>query len=343
MTVPSGQREYRDPPTRASDRKVEPAPPSSIPSRCRYCGTENLTVWCKATDRNRMAGIQSFTVARCRNCGILQTSPQLTPEEMTAYYPNEYFPDPDHSEALRVAERRKVALVQRFCARGSLLDIGAGIGLFVREAADAGFSAEGIEISQQAVDLGKRSLGVRLTAGDPLELQIPASSYDIVTLWHVLEHLSSPHTVLQRIFRILRESGTLFLAVPNAGSIQARLFRSRWFHLDVPRHQFHYTPVTLAHVLHRAGFEVQHTIFRDKEHDPAGILGSLMRLSAPGESMLHKGMRKALGMPAATLLAAGEALIFGESGTFVAIARKEATGNMGTHGSDTTHSPGRVK
>jgi SAM-dependent methyltransferase len=242
-------------------------------------------------------------------------------EELSRYYPDEYFPDPDQSAALRLPERKKLALVKLFCSQGSLLDIGAGIGLFVREATDAGFAAEGIEISRQAVEHGKRSLGIQLTAGDLLDLPIPSAAYDVVTLWHVLEHLPYPHAALQKISRILRNSGTLILAVPNVGSLQARVFRSRWFHLDVPRHLFHYTPATLARVLNDAGFEVRQTIFRHREHDPAGILGSIIRLSAPGESFLHKLLRKAIGMPAATLLAAGEALAFGESGTFITVAR----------------------
>ncbi len=304
---------------------------TSVPGevhRCRYCGADSMSVWCRATDRNRRAGNQLFTVARCGNCGILQTQPWLAGEALSAYYPEEYFPDPDRSPELRSAERKKVAFVQRYCGRGSLLDIGAGTGLFVREAADAGFAAEGIEISREAAELGRRSLGVSLTAGDLLDLHLPGAAYDVVTLWHVLEHLPFPHAALQKISLILRDAGTLIVAVPNAGSVQARLFRSRWFHLDVPRHLFHYTPATLARVFRDAGFEVRETVFRHREHDSAGILGSIIRLSPPGESFLHKVVRKTVGVPAANLLAAGEVLATGESGTFIMVGQKGRSGRL---------------
>ena len=295
----------------------------SSPFRCRYCGADNMSIWCHATDQNRRAGTQVFTVARCNSCGILQTHPLLAPEELSTYYPDEYFPDPRQSAALRAFERKKVDLVRRFCNGGRLLDVGAGVGLFVREAQDAGFAAEGIELSAQAVDLGRQSLGVRLTSGDLLDLPMPADAFDIVTLWHVLEHLPNPKASLEKIFQILRKSGALIIAVPNAGSLQARVFRSRWFHLDVPRHLFHYTRTSLTGVLRDAGFDVQQVIFRHAEHDRAGILGSIMRLSPPGESLFHKLLRKGIGAPVAALLAAGEAFLSGESGTFVAIARKK--------------------
>jgi hypothetical protein len=92
----------------------------------------------------------------------------------------------------------------------------------------------------------------------------------------------------------------------------------------VPRHLFHYTRTSLTSVLHDAGFNVQEVIFRHAEHDRAGILGSIMRLSPPNESLLHKLLRKTVGEPVAAVLAASEVLLLGEGGTFVAIARKKS-------------------
>ena len=292
---------------------------------CASCGGTFLQEWCRAKDTNRRMSGREFVVARCSACGIVQTLPQPTPEELQTFYPEVYYADPANVDALRVFQREKLGILQQFRTDGRLLDVGAGIGLFVREAVDAGFDAEGIEISGHAVRTGSARLNVRLTAGDLLDIPIPADSFDVVTLWHVLEHLPNPASVLQAIHRILRTNGLLLIAVPNIGSIQARVFRSRWYHLDVPRHLFHYSPETLAGILQRSGFSVLATRYRSREHNPAGILGSVLRLSLPAETMVHKAVRKLLGMPAARALAALESSV-SRGGTFVMAARPSGKG-----------------
>lgn len=292
---------------------------------CGYCHNGTVTKLWHATDTNRRTAEREFLVVRCSACHLVQTIPQPAPDEMSQFYPGVYYPTASAADALRGFQLDKLRLVQRFHRSGRLLDVGAGIGLFVREASAAGFDAEGIEISRQAVEHGRTAFAVRLTAGDLLDAQLSPSSFAVVTLWHVLEHLRNPRAVLQTALRLLRPDGRLFVAVPNIESFQARCFRSRWYHLDVPRHLFHYSPGTLTKVLADCGFAVEAMIHRSREHNFAGILGSIMRLSIPDESIVHKSVRKLIAAPLATGLAAVESALT-HGGTFIAVARPAQEG-----------------
>lgn len=286
---------------------------------CGACGHATLVPLFTGTDRNQRMVTRTFTIARCSACGVVQTNPLPDAAERAAMYPIQYYPGTIDRHSNRAAQEDKIALVRAHKTGGRLLDVGAGVGLFVRIALDHGFDAQGIEMSAQAVATGTRSLDVPLTCGDFLGTAVPPASFDVVTLWHVFEHLDDPRAILARIHQVLRPDGVVVIAVPNFDSLQARLFRGAWYHLDVPRHLFHYSPETLAGTLSAAGFRTVDRRFGWNEHDPAGFLGSIMRLSPPGEGLVHRAVRKLIGNPAARCAAFGEASVH-RGGTFAIVA-----------------------
>jgi SAM-dependent methyltransferase len=293
--------------------------PTATPVPCGSCGQMVLVPLFTAHDRNQRMIARPFAVTRCAACGVVQTTPAPDAGERSAMYPVQYYPAIIDRNSNSAAQQDKIALVRAHATSGRLLDVGAGVGLFVRRALDSGFDAQGLEMSAQAVATGTRSLDIPLTCGDFLGTPFPASSFDIVTLWHVFEHLDAPRAILARIHQILKPGGIVIIAVPNVDSLQARLFRSRWYHLDVPRHLFHYAPGTLTSLLSGSGFQVVDTRYGWNEHDPAGFLGSIMRLSPPGEGLVHRAVRKLIGNPAAILAARCEALVH-KGGTFAIVA-----------------------
>ena len=107
------------------------------------------------------------------------------------------------------------------------------------------------------------------------DAQVAPGSVDVVTLWHVLEHLDVPALALERIGSWLRPGGGLLVGVPNLASLQARIGRERWFHLDVPRHRVHYTPAGLRALLRAHGFDVLETRHVLLEHNPFGMWQTL--------------------------------------------------------------------
>jgi len=104
-------------------------------------------------------------------------------------------------------------------------------------------------------------------AQDLDELIAEGVSYDAVVLWHVAEHVHDPATTLRNVATLLRPGGVLMIGVPNFGSPEARVSKAGWFHLDVPRHLFHFTPVTLRNLLVAASLEPRETVRLAPEYD----------------------------------------------------------------------------
>jgi SAM-dependent methyltransferase len=183
-----------------------------------------------------------------------------------------------------------------------LIDAGAGRGRFVAAALAAGYTAVGIEPVLRDVDPA-----LPLRAASILDAGIPPASVDVVTLWHVLEHLDEPRSELEAVARWLVPGGALLVGVPNFGSLQARLAGDRWYHLDLPRHRVHYTLAGLSALLDRCGFEVEAVHGVLAEHNPFGMWQSLVSQATRRPSYLYNLLKRnaplASGDLALTLLA----------------------------------------
>jgi SAM-dependent methyltransferase len=153
-----------------------------------------------------------------------------------------------------LAERRRALLGRQ---PGRVLDIGCGNGDFLHSLKRRGWDAHGVEFSAKAAELA-RSRGIDVHRGELRSAAYPASFFDVVTLWHVVEHLPDPLTELAEVRRILRDDGLLVVEVPNSDCLTRRLCGVRWRQFDVPRHLQHFTPLTLKQALTRAGFAIIH-------------------------------------------------------------------------------------
>ncbi|MBA3414964.1 MAG: class I SAM-dependent methyltransferase, partial [Chloroflexia bacterium] len=138
---------------------------------------------------------------------------------------------------------------------GRVLDIGCGNGDFLRFLKRRGWEVAGTDFSAEAAALA-RAKGIPVHRGDLASAAFPDRAFDVVTLWHVVEHLPHPHRELDEVERILRDDGLLVIEVPNSDCPTRRLCGTAWRQLDVPRHLQHFTPETLAAMLARSGFAV---------------------------------------------------------------------------------------
>lgn len=298
--------------------------PPVTPFECGICGGTAGAFLFSARDFNFHTTDESFSIVRCSACGTAQTVPRPPEDSLSRFYPPSYYPTGGYDPAyyrrrIRPPQRDKLEIVVRFRPSGTLLDVGCGAGFFVREASQYGFSAQGIEFSREAVEFGMREGDIRLAEGDLLQTQFPDSSFDIVTLWHVLEHLPRPAETLQKIRALLKPGGILAIAVPNFDSVQARVFRGRWYHLEVPRHLYHFTPGTLRRLLDAEGFDVLAEYQQSREHNWAGILGSMAPLVPANGSFAGRLARRVAGRPLARAAAAVETA-FHRGGTFTLIS-----------------------
>ncbi|MER3500204.1 MAG: hypothetical protein C4295_01770 [Candidatus Fervidibacterota bacterium] len=243
---------------------------------CDLCGAsewETLFV-----GRDRRYGVPGeFGVTRCRYCGHLQTNPRPTREALPAYYPETYESHDATCHRVRHTYRdlallrikgvlgwlfrpfgalRFRRLVPVWVEGGNrrMLEIGCGTGWLCGLAAFFGWRPVGVDISLRACQQTCRLWGVTSLCHDGAFLPFRDNTFQLVVLRHTLEHLPSPRTTLQEVFRVLQPGGWVAIEVPNAASLGCQVFGARWDSWDLPRHLHHFTPQTLQRLLEQVGF-----------------------------------------------------------------------------------------
>lgn len=179
-----------------------------------------------------------FTYYRCTACLLVFLFP--IPSELDRYYPSEYYPVPSSLEQLEAEaalEYYKIELVKRFVKSGRVLDIGAGYGPFVYLAHKAGYEVDAIEVNSECCEFITKVVGTRAIAhAHPKEALVDLAPYDVITLWHSLEHIPNWGEVLDAVAGKLRPGGICVIAMPNPDAFQFGIFKHHWAHLDAPRH-----------------------------------------------------------------------------------------------------------
>jgi SAM-dependent methyltransferase len=170
---------------------------------------------------------------------------------------DEYATDAGSDERRRHA-RVRVEFLTRHAKGGRVLDVGAAGGAFVLEAGAAGWAAQGIEPAPSFARYAREVLGVDVATSTLEEAELPDAAFDVVTMWHVLEHLPDVRAALALVSEVLRPGGRLALEVPNAGSTVARVMRRDWPMLEPAVHVNQFTPLALRRLLEGAALRVDH-------------------------------------------------------------------------------------
>jgi SAM-dependent methyltransferase len=268
-------------------------------SVCLLCGCQDALLVCRQTDRLYRTTRKPFAVVRCRQCGLARLDPQPPPEELRRYYPDAYWFAPDRSLVGRLEEwyrrvvlRGHVRFVERALrstsARGPLLDVGCGGGLFLGILRQRGFRVIGLDFSPQAAAVAWRHQRVPAVAGNLERAPFRPRSFAAITMSHVLEHLPDPRAYLAAAHHLLAPEGRLVVHVPNAASWQSRLLGRNWNGIDVPRHLFDYRGQDVERLLESCGFEVVRRSYFSLRDNPAGLAISL----APGLDPMARRVRQ---------------------------------------------------
>ena len=275
---------------------------------------------------------ESFSILACQTCGLGHTQP--VPADLGVYYDASYHGG-RHSFTARYCTQRRVRMLTQIAGAGkgrSILDIGCGDGTFLLRARDAGWKVFGTEMNPRLA----REAG--LTVETSLVAVEKYAPFDCITLWHSLEHMQDAHATVEASRKLLPpRSGLLLLAVPDAGGLQARCFHDRWFHLDVPRHLYHFTYKSLQKLLDSTGFEVVRSWHQEFEYDLLGwTQSSLNRLLPTPNLFFHQLTRRqthagalqrgiswwgGLAFSAAALSMVALGTLIGRGGTLIMAAR----------------------
>jgi len=226
-------------------------------------------------------------VVRCQQCGLVYVNPQPDADELGDHYPRVYYgEEPFLYEKLDAYSRFK--RIRNFVTKGStVLDIGCGRGLVLSRLKEIGCEVRGTELSDTSSKYAKNVLQLNIINRDLKDCGFNSDYFDVITMFHSLEHMISPLATLKEVYRILRPGGTLLVEVPDFGSIYSKIFKEKWFHLDVPRHLFHFTAHTLEKSLLTAGFSVFKQTRYAIMYDSFGALQSLLNYICLKSNLLN--------------------------------------------------------
>ena len=180
-----------------------------------------------------------FRLEKCDVCGSSVTVPRLSSDELSKYYDSLYYGKRKFfvDNLINYLRAKKVTQIDAFS--GALLDVGCGNGLFLKRVKDLNWKVAGTEIAPESyID---ESVDSFVERKDLRYCFYDGGTFDAVTSWHSLEHMIQPADSVREMARVLKKGGYLFIEVPNFQSWQFRIFKSKCFHLDVPRHTYHFT------------------------------------------------------------------------------------------------------
>jgi SAM-dependent methyltransferase len=234
-------------------------------SSCIVCGATHFTHHLSVKDHT--VSDEVFELEKCNQCGFVSTKNPPSEDRIGRYYQSDAYIS--HTNSNQGLFNRMYQLVRSFTLKskfkliskysgisnGNILDYGCGTGAFLDFMRNAGWITKGIEPDDGARSIASSLSGQEVLSPSALS-DFPSSSFDAITLWHVLEHVHKIEVVLNQFQRVLDSKGILVIAVPNHLSFDASYYRNHWAAYDVPRHLHHFNPTTIRMLLQKFGFEL---------------------------------------------------------------------------------------
>lgn len=259
---------------------------------CPVCSSDKTKFCYFAFDILYKTVKEKFSIYKCAVCKALFIFPFPSREETKKFYPKNYYSYKARDETkkdksffsriksniiryymepeckLSFLDKLLVSLFKnKFSGiplhrkkNGKFLDIGCGTGDNLEILNKYGWKAYGIEIDERAVEYA-RSKGLNATRNSIESCVFPNKMFDCIRIWHVFEHLTNPHSALQKLRHFLKDDGEILMAVPNTYSFAYKLFGRYWYNLDVPRHVVSYSPETLRYILQKNGLRCTHITY----------------------------------------------------------------------------------
>ena len=223
--------------------------------KCPWCDSDKtqMHLWVKDLFLTQ----EAFELHECLKCGLLFTEPRPKPEEIGKYYQSdEYYSHKENKKGFipriyesvkKVNLKRKASMATKGLSTGKMLEIGCGVGDFIQEMERHGWDCTGIEPSNEAKMIAKKHIKAKLYGPQDIST-LPDESFDLITMWHVLEHVDNLKEEIEHLQRLLKKGGRLVLALPNFKSYDAQYYKEYWAAYDVPRHLNHFSRESINNI-----------------------------------------------------------------------------------------------
>lgn len=234
--------------------------------KCPVCNSTAFSPFLVCTDF--FVSGEEFPIKECSTCGLKITQDIENEENIGRYYQSEkYISHSNTSKGLvnsvyhavrRYMLGRKRRLVEKVASlkAGRILDVGTGTAFFLNEMKAKGWQVTGTEKSSDARDFARKEFNLNNLPSEKL-FEIPKESFDVITLWHVLEHIHQLGENMNAFERLLSNKGKLIIAVPNSDSYDAKHYKAYWAAYDVPRHIWHFAPKQMKLLGEKHGFALK--------------------------------------------------------------------------------------
>ena len=226
---------------------------------CPICGHAAFLDFLPLNDES--VSKERFVIRKCEGCDLLATSPRPNPEQLPKYYQSETYIshtskarsaiDTIYLIARKFTLRWKERLISKQTRNRTLLDYGCGTGDFLKYCQSEGWRTEGVEPSAPA-----RQLAIEKNLSVKADIEDIDQQFDVITLWHVLEHVTDLNDTLNKLIHHLVPTGRLIIAVPNPNSWDSAYYREKWAAYDVPRHLWHFKKANMCQLLLNHSFHL---------------------------------------------------------------------------------------
>lgn len=232
-------------------------------TKCPLCKSKNIKNLIICEDH--LVSGESFAINVCGNCTFKFTNPRPINEALHKYYQSEhYISHTSKANSLRhflyktirsYTLKNKLKLVNSLSKKGIILDVGCGTGEFLKTCSNVNWDIQGIEPDQKAREKAEKLLDIKLM--DSLFNCTDENKYQIITLWHVLEHLPELNKTIKHLKNMLSVRGRLIFALPNVDSYDAKKYKEYWAAYDVPRHLYHFSQITFKKLMKNHDLKVE--------------------------------------------------------------------------------------
>jgi len=235
-------------------------------NQCPVCNSEKLEKQTEITDH--FLSQETFGLEKCIKCKLLLTNPRPDEKSVVNYYKSDsYISHSNQSKSItgiiyklvrNYALGKKLKMIERFSFKGKLLDYGCGTGHFLEKADKLGWQVQGVEPDETARENGVPTLQKNVVSSLP---QLPEDAqFNVITLFHVLEHVHELDQTLNQLIKLLDKNGVLYLALPNHLSKDAEHYGEYWAGYDVPRHLYHFNQRAVFQLSKNYGLNIVSTI-----------------------------------------------------------------------------------